>query len=43
MMLLTNFPIAFLMLWPQLHVWPKHEKSEGKIGQQHHQDVVGQG
>jgi hypothetical protein len=39
-MLLSNFTLTFWMLCPQLHMWAQHQKSLGKIGQQHLDDVV---
>ena len=40
MMLLSNFTLAFFMLWPHMQWWRKHEKSNGQIGQLHPEDVV---
>ncbi len=37
---MPNLTIAFFMLSPPLHVGQKHEKGKGKIGEQHHEDVI---
>jgi hypothetical protein len=40
MMSLSNFTLAFYMLCPPIQWLAKHVKSNGEIGQRHHDDVV---